>query len=348
MLRVGVVLRAADLGVAGHEADHRVGQRRVRVTVGLGLVVGDDRQRSLRHREVRGGARRAVRRVAGEGGGHAVGVGTDGGPPQTHTGQGGDAGGVRRGRAGRAAVELERHGAVGDRGARRALQRGGEGRGAAVDAGHVRRGEGGRGDGRRVAGNRNRGSRGGVHTHGGAVAALLPAVARGHVPGEEGPAAARRRRLEQDRTVADALAAARAGDRCAGLAQALHVVVLRRGDRCCTGRVGPPLDVAVGEARGGRAGELAGGDDLVGRHEPVGEVERVGDGAGVVGDDVRVPLPRPALVVVHVDVDGLAGLPVAARQLHQRAGRVVVLVALDPWSRARPPRPGRGPGWRTR
>ena len=64
----------------------------------------------------------------------------------------------------------------------------------------------------------------------------------------------------------------------------------------------------------------------VGRDEPVREIERVDDLAVLVRHDVAVPLPGPPLIVVDVDVHGLAGVPVRAAERHELAGCVVALV----------------------
>ena len=76
----------------------------------------------------------------------------------------------------------------------------------------------------------------------------------------------------------------------------------------------------VGRIRGRRR-EL--GDQAVRKIEGVGDRPVRGNG------DVRGVIPRVVRVVVHRQVDGVAGLPVRAGQRDRRAGRVLLLVAVE-------------------
>src|SRR5215208_6953866 len=88
-------------------------------------------------------------------------------------------------------------------------------------------------------------------------------------------------------------------------------------------------DVALGEGRRRHAGLCAHGGYLVGCHEPLRELELVLYLTTRIGPHVYVAAPGLALMVVYVDADGLAWLPVRSSEGYRRTGRIVRLVALD-------------------
>src|SRR5215212_5333761 len=81
---------------------------------------------------------------------------------------------------------------------------------------------------------------------------------------------------------------------------------------------------SVGEGGGGNTRLGAGGLHAVGRHEPVRKIEPILDCAGFVSSHVDVPLPGLTLVVVDVDMDALARLPVRPGKGHGSARRIVI------------------------
>jgi hypothetical protein len=88
-------------------------------------------------------------------------------------------------------------------------------------------------------------------------------------------------------------------------------------------------DVALGEGRRRHAGLCAHGGYLVGCHEPLRELELVLYPTTRIGPHVYVAAPGLAMVVVYVDADGLAWLPVRSSEDYSRTRRIVRLVAPD-------------------